>query len=343
MRIAQISPLNSAVPPIAYGGTEIIVHLLTEALIRRGHQVTLFASGDSVTSARLIAPCKQSLKDSKKSQRQRHILGLLTVVNCLNRAGDFDIIHNHAFPEGLALAARSSTPCLTTFHENLNGMGKLFKAYEGWYNTVSRSQKMLMPPKERFVGVVYNAIDVGSFPFSANRERQGYMLFLASLLPKKGAHIAIEVAKRLGKKLIIAGNINEGCPDYYYKMVAPEVDGQLIRYFGEANQTEKRKLLPQADCLVSPILWEEPFGLQFIEAMACGTPVVAFHRGAVPEIVRHGRTGFVVEDIDGMVAAVKNLHWIDRAACRRDVEERFNAPRMVEDYLRVYEDIFERC
>ena len=342
MRIAQISSLNSPVPPPAYGGTELIVFLLTEALIRRGHQVTLFASGDSVTSAELVPACEFALKGSGIPLKQRHIIGMINVLNCLERAGEFDIIHNHAFPEGLATADLSNTPCLTTFHENLDGMEELFLRYQGWYNTVSRSQKNNLPDKEGYVGIVYNAINVNSYPFSIDGERGNYLLFLASLIPKKGPHIAIEVAKRLKRRLVIAGNINEEYPEYFRDEIEPQIKGNLICYFGEANQEQKKELLVQADCLVAPIVWEEPFGLQFIEAMACGTPVVAFNRGAVPEVVKHTETGFVVNTIEGMVAAIKNIPWIDRTICRQHVEQKFDAPRMVQNYLDIYECIFER-
>lgn len=342
MKIAQIAPLSSSVPPKAYGGTELIVHMLTEALVRRGHEVTLFSSGDSITSAKLVPGSKCELKDSGISVRTKHILSMENVLNCLQRAGEFDIIHNHSFPEGLAMAGLSGTPTLTTFHENLNGIEGLFLRYRGWYNTVSHSQKTHFPDKEGYAGTVYNAVACDSFPFSNNGDREDYLLFLASLLPHKGAHIAIEVAQRLQRKLVIAGNINEEFPDYFRDEIEPKIDGKLIHYFGEANQAQKRELLVRADCLLAPIDWEEPFGLQFIEAMVCGTPPVAFNRGAVPEVINHGKTGFVVDTIEAMVAAVKNISWIDRTVCRQHVEQNFDAPIMVQNYLDVYEYIFER-
>lgn len=342
MRIAQISSLNSPVPPPAYGGTQLIVHLLTEALIRRGHKVTLFASGDSVTNAELVPACKFALKDSDIPPKQRYIIGMISVLNCLKRAKEFDIIHNHDFPAGLAIASLSGTPCLTTFHENLDGMEGLFLKYRGWYNTVSKSQKNCLPDKEGFVGAIYNAIDCSSYPFSDNRDREDYLFFLASLIPKKGPHVAIEVAKRLQRKLVIAGNINDDYPEYFREEIAPKIDGRLIHYFGEANQEQKRELLVRADCLIAPITWEEPFGLQFIEAMACGTPVIAFNRGAVQEVIRNGKTGFVIDTIEEMVAAIKNIPLIDRTACRQHVEQNFDAPIMIQNYLNVYEYILER-
>ncbi len=341
MRIAQISQLNSSVPPKGYGGTELIVSLLTEALIRRGHQVTLFASGDSVTKAELIPGCEHCLIYSDKSPKEKHILAMLNVIHCLQKAEEFDIIHNHSFPEGLAMAGSSGKPTLTTLHENLDGMESLFVRYEGWYNTVSNTTKAFLSEKEKFVGTIYNAIDCDSHPFNRG-ERQGYLLFLASLAPHKGAHIAIEVAKRTGRRLIITGNINEGFPEYFREEIEPRIDGELIQYFGEANPQQKRDLFSEADCLLAPINWEEPFGLQFIEAMACGTPVVVFNRGAAPEVVSHNQTGFVVNTLEEMVAAVKNVPLIDRRFCRQYVQEHFDVERMVDEYEAVYEYILER-
>ncbi len=207
---------------------------------------------------------------------------------------------------------------------------------------MSQSQKKYLPDRERYIGTIYNAINVSSYPFSDDGDRENYLLFLASLIPKKGTHIAIEVAQRIHKRLVIAGDINEEFPDYFRDEIEPKADGQLIHYFGEANQAQKRKLLLRADCLVAPITWEEPFGLQFIEAMACGTPVVAFNRGAVPEVISHTNTGFVVNTLEEMVAAIKNIPWIDRTICRQHVEQNFDVPIMVQNYLNAYEHILER-
>lgn len=343
MRIAHIAPLKCPVPPPAYGGTELIVHELSESQIRRGHDVTLFACATSVSSARLIPGSEIPLKDSKLSSSERHILSMANVLNCLKRADEFDIIHNHSFPEGLAMAALSSTPCLTTMHEGLNGMLSLFLQYTGWFNTISRSQLNYLLPQVQYghVGTIHNAINVDSFPFSANGDRQDYMLFLASIQPKKGPDIAIEVARRLDRQLIIAGNISEEHPEFFREKIEPHVDGELVRYIGEADQREKRELLVKAYCLIAPIRWEEPFGLQFAEAMACGTPVVAFKRGAVPEIVIDGTTGFTPETLDEMVADVKNVPWIDPVACRQHVKNNFDIPVMVNGYEQLYEKVFE--
>ena len=336
MRIAMISPLEMRVPPVGYGGIELVVSLLTEELVRRGHDVTLFASGDSVTSARLEAVCPHFLRGSN---RDSNILNMINVVSCLEQADRFDIIHNHTALEGLAMAGLVETPMLTTLHGNLDGDWlELFTHYKGWYNTISYSAKSLLPNKERFVGVIYNAINVDSYPFNGSA-RETYLLFLARISYEKGPHLAISVARRLGRRLIIAGNVHPADEEYFRTRVMPEVDGDLIQYVGEVDYNRKRELLARAYCLVAPITWPEPFGLFFIEAMACGTPVVVFNRGSAPEVVKHGETGFVVDTLAEMADAIDEVYRIDRKRCREYVKQKFDAPRMVDDYLRAYERV----
>ena len=336
MRIAMISPLEMRVPPVAYGGTELIVSLLTEELVRKGHDVTLFASGDSITCAQLEPICPHFLRGS---DRDKNILNLVNVVSCLERASGFDIIHNHTCLEGMATAGLVSTPMLSTLHGGLDGDWLiLFSRYKGWYNTISRSAKSLLPEKERFAGVIYNAIDVDSYPFNGSTH-EPYLLFLSRISHEKGPHIAIEVARRLGRRLIIAGNVDDVDEQYFRTKIMPEVDGDQIQYVGEADYYRKRELLPQAYCLLAPITWNEPFGLFLVEAMACGTPVVVFNRGSAPEVVKNGETGFVVNTVDEMVDAVGNVHRIDPKRCREYAEQRFDVSRMADDYLRTYEYI----
>ena len=336
MRVAMISPLEMRVPPVAYGGIELVVSLLTEELVRRGHDVTLFASGDSVTSARLEFVCPHFLRGS---DRNKNVLNMLNVVSCLERADSFDIIHNHTQFEALPIAGLVRTPMLTTLHDNVKGdLLTLFTHYKGWYNTVSQSAKSLLPEKECCVGVIYNAIDVKSYPFNDSK-REPYLLFLSRIMYEKGAHLAIAVAKRLGRRLIIAGNVEAKDEEYFRTEVMPEIDGDLIQYVGEADYQYKRELLSQAYCLLAPIIWTEPFGLFLAEAMACGTPVVAFNRGSAAEVVKHGETGFVVNTLDEMVGAVGEIHRIDRKRCREHVQHSFDVPRMVDDYFAAYQRI----
>ncbi len=338
MRIAMVAPLEIRVPPVAYGGTELVVSLLTEELVRRGHKVTLFASGDSITRAELVSVCPRFLRGTA---RDRSILNMLNVVSCLERAGEFDVIHNHTAPEGLAMASLVETPMLTTLHGALQGdYVLLFHKYAGWYNTISRSAKSLLPPKERFAGVVYNAIDCSAYPFNG-ADREDFLLYLSRISPEKGTHLAIEVARRLGQRLIIAGNVDTPDQEYFQTQVLPQVDGDLVRYVGEADWHLKQELFCRARCLLAPITWPEPFGLFLVEAMACGCPVVALNRGAVPEVVKHGLSGWVVDSLDEMVEAVNKVDEIDPVACRDHVEKQFNVSRMVDDYLTVYQSIAE--
>lgn len=337
MRIAMVAPLELRVPPVAYGGTELVVSLLTEELVRQGHNVTLFASGDSVTTARLESVCPRFLRGT---ERHRGILGMLNVLSCLEQEDRFDIIHNHNDVEGMAMAGMVKTPVLTTFHNNLQGdLLLLFARYKGWYNAISQSAKSLLPQKERFAGVIYNPIAVNSYPFN-NGKREPYLLFLSRMCYKKGPHLAIEVAKRLGRRLVLAGNCWDSLEEEYFRtQVLPEVDGDLIQYVGEADYYQKRELFSQAYCLLAPINWEEPFGLFMIEAMACGTPVVAFNRGAAPEVVAHGETGFVVDTLDEMMNAVEEVHRIDPKDCREHVRRNFDVSAKADDYLVAYERI----
>ena len=313
-----------------------MVGLLIDGLVERGHDVTLFASGDSLTAARLVSVCPSPLRGTA---RHKGILNLLSVIACLEREDQFDIIHNHTEYEGMAMAGVFGPPVLTTLH----GSGgedwlSLFAHYSGWYNTVSKSAKLSLPEKERFAGVVYNSIDVASYPFNGST-REDHLLFLGRMSFEKGPHLAIQVAKQLKRQLVLAGNVDSCDEEYFRTRVLPEVDGDQIQYVGGADYFQKRELLLRPHCLLAPITWPEPFGLFMAEAMACGTPVVALNRGSAPEVVKHGETGFVVETLDEMANAVEEIDRIDRSRCRYHVLRNFDAPRMVDDYLAAYEDI----
>jgi glycosyltransferase involved in cell wall biosynthesis len=339
MRIGIISPLEMRVPPVAYGGTELIVSLLAEEFVERGHDVSLFASGDSISKARLISVCSHYLRGSN---RAKDVLNMLNAVACVEMANEFDIIHNNTQLEGMSLAGLIKTPMLTTLHGNLKGdWHLLFDHYSGWYNTISNSANSLLPKKERFAGVIYNAIDIKKFPFNGS-ERDSYLLFLSRVSPEKGPHLAIEVAKKVGMRLIIAGNINNTDEKYFKNEILPKIDGNFIKYVGEADFNQKIELISGAFSLLAPITWPEPFGLFMIEAMACGTPVIVLNKGSAPEVVKHRETGFVVNTLSEMVEAVSKIPYINKTTCRRWVENNFDAPRMAEDYLRAYNHILQK-
>jgi glycosyltransferase involved in cell wall biosynthesis len=339
MKILQIAPLWERVPPPGYGGTEAVASLLTDDLVRAGHEVTLWASGDSLTLAALRSVYPHSLRTAKEI-KDGTPYDWVHATQAVADARGFDIIHNHAGEPVMALAGLADAPMLTTMHCLVTPDTQIvWEHYDGYYNTVSRAQLKTVPPLRRphYAGAVYNAIDVSSFPFSDMKE--GYLLCLNRIAPEKGTHLAIEAARRVGRKLIIAGKVDRVDTEYFEAMVEPLVDGQDVVFVGEADHRAKRELYAKAACALLPICWEEPFGLVMVEAMACGTPVIAFARGAAPELIVDGETGFLVGDVDSMVEALGKIDTISPIRCRRHVEANFDVPVMVEGYLRLYREI----
>ena len=338
MRILQLAPLWERVPPPGYGGIEYVVSVLTEQLVRMGHEVTLAASGDSLTSARLQAVYEHSLRTADGLTDPMPYFWLHTVM-ALKEAESFDIVHNHASELAMAMQHLTSTPMLTTLHNLITPDAQIvWDAYTGYFNTPSLAAKQGVE-HPNFVGVIYHGIDVGTFPFSA--QKQDYLLFLSRMSPEKGPLAAIEVARRLGKKLVMAGKVDDKDRDYFEAEVAPLIDGKLVEYVGEADFHFKRKLYAGACCLLFPINWNEPFGLVLPEAMACGTPVITFRSGAAPEIVQDGVSGYVVDDVEGMARAVKMVDRLDPWQIRQYVEQRFSARAMAEAYLEAYTRVIE--
>lgn len=341
MKILQIAPLWESVPPATYGGTEAVVHLLVEELVKLGHDVTLVASGDSMTSARLKSCYPRSLRTAPIQDKVPY--SLMHSAVALREAEAYDIVHNHAGEEILAMSALlRDVPMLTTMHCMITPDTKyIWDHYGGFYNTISWSQARNMQKMAggRFAGVVYNGIDVASFPFQG--EKSDHLLFLGRISMDKGTHLAIEVAKRTGRRLLIAGKVDPADYNYFLSMVAPHLDGERIVYAGEADAGLKRELYREASCVLMPILWEEPFGLVMAESQACGTPVIVFNRGAAPEIVRDGETGFVVDTVEEMTQAVARVGEIDASACRANVEHRFDAKAMADCYIETYGQILE--
>lgn len=339
MKILQVAPLWERVPPPGYGGTEAVVSLLTDELVRMGHEVVLRASGDSLTLAVLFSVYPTSLRTAD-GIRDGSPYDWVHAAEAVASSCDFDIVHNHAGEPVMALAGLTHVPMLTTMHCLITPDTKfVWEHYDGHYNTVSRAQARTVPPLEwpRYAGAVYNAIDVASFRFS--EEKDEYLLCLNRVAPEKGTHLAIEAARRADRKLIIAGKVDRVDREYYEAMVEPQLDGRNVVFVGEADHNVKRDLYANAACLVNPICWEEPFGLVPVEAMASGTPVVAFSRGAMPELILDGETGFLVQDVDAMADALAKIETIDPARCRQHVEANFDVPVMVESYLRLYREI----
>jgi glycosyltransferase involved in cell wall biosynthesis len=341
MRVLQIAPLRERVPPPAYGGTESVVSLLADGLVRAGCEVTLSASGDSLTLAdlRSVYPCGLRAADEVQVDTA---VEWIHASEAVALADGFDIVHNHAGESVMVLAAFTRTPMLTTTHNPITADNKIvWDRYADYYNTVSEAQFRSMPRlgTAQYAGYVYNAIDVSSFPYCDKKE--GYLLSLNRIHPDKGTHLAIEVARRTGRRLVIAGKWDDGEERYFRDAVEPCIDGDRIVFVGEADQRSKRELLAKAFCVLMPILWEEPFGLVMVEAMACGTPVVAFARGAAPEVIVQGETGFLVDDVDEMASAIEDIGTIRSTRCRERAIE-FDVPVMVEGYLRLYHEILDR-
>lgn len=337
MRIGVASPLWKPVPPEKYGGTELIVSYITEELVKRGHEVTLFASGDSKTSARLISPVEKNLHDILGGFDWKEVsYDILEGEMVAKMATQFDIIHNHNGFVPLSHTSLIKTPVVTTLHSSLPPEPKVLAAAykDRCFISISDAQRKLAPYLN-YIGTVYHGIPVERFPFS---DKHGdYLLFLGTFSPHKGPDIAIEVARRSRLPIILVGERRKDFEGFIKSEIEGKVSGSDVLLKGELDFEEKTKLLLGAAALLMPVRWDEAFGLAMIEAMACGTPVIGMRRGAVPEIVSHGETGFVVDTIDEMVEAIKDLNGISRERCRRVVEERFSVKRMVDDYEGIYE------
>lgn len=341
MRIAQVSPLYESVPPKYYGGTERVVSYLTEELVRQGHDVTLFASGDSLTKAHLVAPCRRSLRLDKHciDQLAHHILMLEMVFKEPDR---FDIIHFHIDYLHFPISRRYRTPHLTTLHGRLD-IPDLVPLYQEFREVpvVSISNAQREPLYWlNWQGTVYHGLPEDLYTF---REEPGkYLAFLGRISPEKRVDRAIEIAKRIGMPIKIAAKVDNVDKDYFEDVVEPLLRNPLVEYVGEIGEGEKDEFLGNAYALLFPIDWPEPFGLVMIEAMACGTPVIAYHRGSVPEVMEEGVTGFIVQGLEEAIEAVRRVSTLSRKRCREVFEKRFSASRMARDYLTIYQRLLER-
>jgi glycosyltransferase involved in cell wall biosynthesis len=338
VRIAILSPVWFPVPPVGYGGIEWVVSLLADGLAEAGHEVTLFASGDSESKAELVSvfPTAPSEQIGKTATELRHAL------SCLERAGDFDIVNDHSGPLAAAIGGAGGTPLVHTVHGPLTGAdGDLYASLGRVHpdvGLISLSFNQRLPqPDLHWVANCHNALDLDAYPVHSSRGE--YLLFLGRMSEDKGCHRAVEVAQQAGVPLKIAGKMREPAErEYFEAYVAPHL-GDGIEYLGETSHGKKVALLQNARATLFPIEWEEPFGLVMIESMACGTPVIATRWGAVPEVIEHGRSGVIVDDYREMADALPDADRIELMDCRRSVEERFSAERMVRDYEDAYKAV----
>jgi len=342
MRIAQIAPLSESVPPKLYGGTERVVSFLTDQLVALGHDVTLFASGDSQTSARLVPiwPEALRLQGICKDFLAPHLLMLENVVA---RAAEFDILHFHIAQMHFPVLRRLSYIAhVTTLHGRLD-MDELRPLYEEFVDmpVVSISDAQRLPlRKAGWVATIHHGLPTNLFTF--NPARGNYLAFLGRISPEKRVDRAIAIATACGERLRIAAKVDDTDRDYFERDIRPLLDNPLVEFIGEIPDREKNDFLGNAKALLFPIDWPEPFGLVMIEAMACGLPVIAFRGGSVPEIIDDGITGFIVDTIDEAVRAVQQLDTLDRRRCRDVFERRFSARRMASEYVEVYSQLVGR-
>ncbi len=349
MRIALLAPFEEPVPPRMYGGTERIVYTLAKEFVELGHDVTLYASGDSQTPAELVACTPRAIRHLAEARdpTTRQALNLHALATALQDIRDikYDIIHNHFGWQTLLFNAFLDWPMVTTLHGTLDKamvptehkMHNYFR--EAPFVSISNAQRR-HSPKLNYVETVYHGIYPEEFEF--NDSPGDYLAFLGRIHPQKGPVHAIKIAKKTGQKLIIAAKTDPAEFGYLRKRVRPLIDGKQIIFVGEVGHEEKVKLLKNAKALLSPLQWDEPFGITNIEAMACGTPVITTRRGSMPEIIVDGQTGFLCRTQAEMVRAINNINQLDRRACREHVEKNFTARRMAENYIKTFAKIIKR-
>lgn len=350
MRIAQLAPLWESVPPRAYGGTELVVHLLTEGLTARGHEVTLFAASGSTTSATLREyspkPLRELEEEIKRDKTHCTVMAseLRMLGDIFREAARFDVIHNHMGFQALPFADFVDTPVVTTLHNALapEPVHRLFMRNAHLpFISISDYQRQLWP-ELNYADTIYHGIDLKRFTPDYSHDRKDYLAFLGRLSPEKGPQHAIHIAKELGMKLVIAGKIDRVDRLFYNRELAHLIDDDQIRYIGELDHEGKVDLLRNAAATLCPVEWPEPFGLVMIESMACGTPVFALRDGSVPEVIDHGYSGYVADSVAELTEAVRNYRAFDRRMVRKISEDRFSLERMVNDHERLYERLASR-
>ena len=336
MQIAMLSPIAWRTPPLKYGPWERMVSLLTEGLVKKGVHVTLFATGGSETKADLVSVVAQGYEEDRELSPK--VWECLHISELFERADEFDIIHNQFDFLPLTYTAMSKTPVITTIHGfSSPKILPVYKKYNDrtYYVAISDADRS---PELSYVATIHHGIDIENFTF--NSEPGEYLLFFGRFHWDKGAKEAVEIAKKTGKKLIMAGIIQDEA--YFEREVKPHIDDRQIIFAGMAGPKERDELLGKAFALLHPINFEEPFGLSVIESMACGTPVIAFNKGSMPELIIDGKTGFLVSTVSEAVDAVSRIKSISRKECRSHVEDRFTADRMVNDYMEVYRKILDQ-
>jgi glycosyltransferase involved in cell wall biosynthesis len=335
LRIAQVAPLYESVPPKMYGGTERVVAYLTEELVRQGHEVTLFASGDSETSARLLAPGGKALRLDPE-HRDALAQHLVMIEEVYRRADEFDLIHFHVDFLHFPASSRLRFPHVTTLHGRLDlpDLEPLYRTFpEMPVISISNAQREPLPWLN-WQDTVYHGLPEDLH--ACEEQPEDYLAFLGRVSPEKRLDLAIEIARRAGLPLRVAAKVDVADSDYYEEVIRPQLQQPEVEFLGEIGERDKQTFLGRARALLFPIDWPEPFGLVLIEAMACGTPVIAFRRGSVPEILDHGESGFIVEGVEAAVEAVRRLPEIPRRRCRQVFERRFTAARMARDYVDIY-------
>lgn len=339
MRIAQIAPLWETVPPPAYGGSELVVSLLTDELVRRGHEVTLFASGDSRTLAKLHAVHPRALR-LDRAVKEYGIYEMLNLSHVYQRADEFDVIHSHVGCAALSYAPLVKTPTVHTLHGIFTPDNeKLFiHARNQPYISISDDQRETRL-NLNVKATVYNGIDVSRHKFYAQPQDPPYLAFLGRMSPEKGPHHAIEIARRSGWRLKMAGKVDPVDVDYFETQIKPLIDGEQIEFLGEANHVQKNELMGNAVATLFPITWREPFGLVMVESMAAGTPVIAMRLGSTAEVIAHGESGFLCETVEECIDAIPKAAALSRYGCREHVLMKFTVQRMTDGYEAVYRQV----
>jgi glycosyltransferase involved in cell wall biosynthesis len=338
--IAMLAPPWIPTPPEGYGGIEQVVELLCQGLVGLGHQVTLFAAPGSSSSAavREVLPEYHPDEMGKSLYESDHVARVFDAVDKRAMRGrPFDVVHDHSGFAAVAFASRIQTPIIHTMHGPFTtDTGEFYRYHAGhaWLVAISQAQRASAPAGLRVAGVVPNPIDIGNWPFKS--KKQSYVLWAGRFDETKGAHRAVAAARSANVPLVLAGPIQPGQESYFEEQIEPQVDGNQVRYDGEVGGVEKQELFANARALLMPIRWNEPFGMVMVEALACGTPVIAFLEGAAPEIVQHEVNGYLVDDEGAMAAAIADLDQIDPAACRESVATRFSPETVAAGYVEIY-------